>query len=69
VSPAKNSVLNADALEDENAVCVAVGNLVPIVVAIEAENVASSPKAAANSFNVSKVPGELSTNAATLALM
>ena len=38
-----------------------------MLVAIDADKLASSPKAAANSFNVSNVPGAESTNPATFA--
>ena len=67
VSPATYSVLNADALELENAVCVEVANLLPIDVAILAEKLGSSFKAAANSSNVSRVAGAELTIPATLA--
>ena len=67
MSPATYSALNADALELENAVWVAVANLFPIDVAILAEKLASSFKAAANSSNVSKVAGAELTIPATLA--
>ena len=67
VSAPLYSVLNAEAFELLKAVCVAVGNLVPNVVANDADILASSPKAAANSFNVFNVPGAESTNPATFA--
>ena len=63
------SALNADALELLKAVCVADGNLAPIVVAKEADKLASSPNAAANSSSVSKAPGAALTKAFTFALV
>ena len=67
MSPATYSVLNADALELENAVCVEVANLLPIDVAILAEKLGSSFKAAAYSSNVYSDTGAELTIPATLA--
>ena len=43
------------------------GSLVPILVAVVVAKFASSPRAAANSFNVSNAAGALSTTFATCA--
>ena len=63
------SALYAEAFELLKDVCAAVVNLLPIDVCIEADIFASSPKAAANSFKVSRAPGDESTNAATFAFV
>ena len=64
-SPALYSVLRAPAAEPEYVLKVEVKTLLPILVAIEAEKLGSSFKAAASSLRVSNVAGAESTTPAT----
>ena len=66
-SPATYSVLKAPAADPEYVLNVEVNTLFPILVAIEAEKLGSSFKAAANSSKVSNVSGAELTIPATFA--